>query len=332
MAIRAFQDLFTNNPLTSALKSMLPSGNAAPAAPAAVDPFVQRVNAAKNYQLLTGGENAMPAMYSTGDPTLDLKIQRDAQRRAAMDMGRAAVQERKAQQAFEAEQAAMGPNAVREIGGQRFAFRDGRPVGFASTGPAKPMPTLGGGVRDTFTPDEERQFNAAIDQALRAAYQRPTPAAPMAGAATAPAPMATARETVTETVREPVPSARTRAPSQQDARFLAGAMDMALRNLREPFRAARVDPLEQVRENIMMGQQIEAMRPIQDEKTNLYRELAAIRNGLKQGVSGFDWAMGASQQFKQGQLNKMLEREKQILNQIRVLESKAQAAGATAKR
>lgn len=322
-----FADIATN-PFLQGLQAGVAARSAVPAAPAPVDPFVQRVNAAKNYQLLTGGENAMPPQYSTGDRALDIKIQRDAQRRYAMDprfgMGAAAVQERKAQQAFEAEQAAMGPNAVRDIGGQRFAFRDGRPVGFASTGPAKPMPTLGGGVKDTFTPAEERQFATALDKTLAAAYQRPTPAAPRISQAV---PVVEEQQTVVQT---PIGQDRMWGmASRPPPEAMLGQPITPARRMDSSPDSALTGSLERARRMAMTGERMEGAVDIADQIAPLRRELEDVRRIIanqREGPPSFIRSMfglppvQAAKGFTSKERADAVRREAQLLAEIEKLD------------
>lgn len=285
----------------------------------------------RNYamQRIMGGENTLPSQYSTGVPALDLALQRRAQREYGWNAARDAVAFRQAEQKAAAEAAAKDPNAVREVGGQRFAFRDGKPVGFSSPLPPAAAPTMTGpmplaenygrervpatpGVSGRFKPEQQTAFDRAIANAFKAAQTRQA----------AMTPQETITETVTERVPMGPPAPTAAAPDPKQAAMLANAMNYALRNIQQP--APRVDPMEVAREESRMIGDIERMRPMQDQKAELYRQLedvrARIRGELR--IPGFFGSRTYEASPKQRQ--EALAREKELIKEIQALEKKAQ--------
>ena len=153
-----------------------------------VTPMQKRAADQTNFYLESGAQTAPPAAYSTNNPNLDMALQRGAQLQLGARDGREAVRQLMEEQvrrgerpasdlpqgsAVVADTPAFNPNGVNIIGGKRFAFRNGIPVG----GEGLNIPTVlpkAGIATGGFTPSESAQLNAGVEGALRSAVAQPS--------------------------------------------------------------------------------------------------------------------------------------------------------------
>ena len=185
----------SDNGLLSALYN---AATPAKAAPVAVrTPMQQQAADQTNYYLESGAQTAPPIAYSTNSTPLDMALQRGAQLQLGARDGREAVRQLMEEQVRRGERPAsdlpqgsavvsdtpaFNPNGVNIIGGKRFAFRNGIPVGGeglnVTTVPTTPRVAEGG-----FTPAEAAGLNMGVNNALRMAATQPAfvpPVAPQA--------------------------------------------------------------------------------------------------------------------------------------------------------
>jgi hypothetical protein len=132
---------------------MAPQGEAVEVVEMA-QPAADNFDRARAAYALTGGNNVINSEADIRRQTL-LALQRDAQRNAAMEQGRWAVEQLKGQQAAEAYRAANDRNNGVVDG---VAYRNGQPVGYVGTVPGMAPGIPAGG----FNPAERQRFNQQL--------------------------------------------------------------------------------------------------------------------------------------------------------------------------